>query len=300
MNIIRNISIALMLGMAFLNTTTYAKSVADDELPGMATTLGNEGEGGQSKETEDSDKGGNNEESSKKTGSDSKSDSKKSIDLLSVIALIVGVGGVAFGGFCFMNLKTLQTTFDKLRERNKKNFKELSGRVEQLQQETAVYRQKLERNQSEISMLQSAQSSIKNVLQSLSSQSGGSVYSQAQASQRAHSSISESYQPAQESIKLYCGVPRGGVFANPSHTQTRQSLYQIIDNGGNTAKYAFIDDQNCAMVASRSTSDFLDPGCVISGPQDKGFSRVRTITPGSVRKSSNGWVIESKAVVELV
>lgn len=222
------------------------------------------------------------------------------MDMLSIIALIVGVGGVAVGGFCFMNLKAVKTNFDKLKERNKKNFIEINGRIEQLQQELAGCRQKIERNQSEISMLQSAQSSMKNVLQAFNTNTQPGVPAFGRASQRVHSTMEETNHPVQETVKLYCGVPRGGVFTNPSHSQSRQSLYIIMDNGGNTGRYTFIDDKNCAMVASRSTSDFLDPGCVISGPQDKSFSRVRTITPGSVRRSSNGWVIESKAVVELI
>ena len=293
-----------MLSMASLNTMTYAKTIVDIELPGNEGNIPNENETNIPNEDEiapsieEDSKNDSNEKARTEFRSKAKSDSKKSIDWLSIIALFVGVGGVAFGGFCFMNLKALQSNFDKFRERNKKNFKELNGRIEQLQQENATYRQKIEKSQMDISMLQAAQSSIKNVLQSLNSQSGETGYSQ--SSQRVHSSMGGTNQPIQETVRLYSGVPRGGIFAKLSPTRQNESFYMITDNGGNTAKYTFIDDKNCAMVASRSTSDFLDPGCVISGPQGRSFSRVRTITPGIVRKSSNGWVIESKAVVELV
>ncbi|MDE5997192.1 MAG: hypothetical protein K2G77_03165 [Muribaculaceae bacterium] len=225
---------------------------------------------------------------------------KNSVNWISIIALLLGAGGVAIGALNLINIKNLQSNFFKAKDKNKKNFKDFDGRLEAMKQSVELSRQKNERYEREILRLQTELSSNKAALQTTLGQQNLQVKDY--SAEHAHTpyAAAASRQSVSESVTLYSGVPRGGVFSNISRSQTTQSLYVITDNGGNTGTYSFIDGRSSAMVAARSTSDFLDPGCIISGNQNQNFTRVRTITPGVVHKTANSWAIDYKALVELV
>lgn len=303
---IRNITTALVLSMSLSGTLCAVHAQENEELQ-----MGKEAqiESSENTVTEDPNLEEKDitaeDEQVVMENSDNKSDKKNkrsnengSSNIFTIIALVLGLGGVGIGAVSFLNVKKLDEKLGKVREGYKKKFADLNGRVESLQQELALTRQKAERNQNEISKLQANQAALRNLAQQGYGQS--TPTSQDTAPHYSHTGATASHQPVQAEVRLYCGVPRGGIFSGVSRTQSRQSLYVITDNGGNTGKYSFVDDRDSAMVAARSTSDFLEPGCVISGSANPNFTRVRTITPGTVRKTANGWAIESKAVVELV
>ncbi len=299
----RSIAMALMVAISLVAFSIYADPTEENASPdtGIKAPVETmqsdqqqpsdvEGTDNQKKEQRD----GSKAEQGKPKQRDPKKD-KQSAPWLSIIALILGAGGVALGGLNLKNVTTLQEKLDKLRERNKKTIPDLKGRVEFLEQELTLARKKIEKNELDISMLNA---SIK-AYQHSQDQKYNSVQDQP-VQQHYQAAAAPTHQAVEEPVKLYCGVPKGGLFSNATRNQSRQSLYVITDNGSNIGKYSFVDGRESAMVAARSTSDFLDPGCIISGNQNSNFSRVRTITPGTVRKTPTGWIIESKAVVELI
>lgn len=297
---IRSIATAFIVAISLFGTYSYANP--SEDMPSSEEGISASQESAESaKQQDDFEQNDNiaqdNQNKSKQENKrGSKAKDKQSISWLSIIALLLGAGGIALGGLNMKNVNTLQTKLDNLRERNKKTIPDLKGRIEFLEQELTLARKKIEQNQLDISRLSS---SIKATSQSIHEQKNYTT--QDQPTQQYHQpSSAPMHQTAQEDVKLYCGVPKGGLFSNANRTQSRQSLYVITDNGSNSGKYSFVDGRESAMVAARSTSDFLDPGCIISGNQNPNFSRVRTITPGTVRKTPNGWMIESKAIVELI
>ncbi|MDE5886017.1 MAG: hypothetical protein K2H46_00335 [Muribaculaceae bacterium] len=225
---------------------------------------------------------------------------KNSINWVSVIALLLGIGGVAIGALNLLSIKNLQSYFNKTKDKNKKNFKNIEERLEAMKQSLELSRQKIERCENDILKLKTELSANRAASQSVYVQQSPHATDYSTEHPRTPYGSVGARQTGSDPVSLYSGVPRGGVFSNISRNQTTQSLYVITDNGGNSGTYSFIDGRSSAMVAARSTSDFLDPGCIISGNQNQNFTRVRTITPGVVHKTANGWVIDSKAVVELV
>ncbi len=296
-----------MVAVSLLGTTTYA-TTPDDEQPSGAinitsqeTTSTEAPEAAPEKDMETEKEDGKKEDTRKpkrNTNSDKK-DSRRteqsSISWLSIFALVLGAGGVAIGALNLKNVNTFNSKLDKLRERNKKTIPELKTRIETLEQELSSARKKIEQNEMHLSRVDASMKA-----QAQSSYEQNTHFSQEQPVQQNYQPSVKPTHSVQEPVKLFCSMPRGGVFTNATPNKLRQSLYVITDNGGNVAQYSFVDGRDSAMVAARSTSDFLDPGCIISGNQNPNFTRVRTITPGTVRKTPNGWAIESKAVVELI
>lgn len=99
---------------------------------------------------------------------------------------------------------------------------------------------------------------------------------------------------------LYVGSPRDNVFVGSRRTFTPgQSLYQINDRGAATAEYSIANRKEAIMVALRSITDFIEPGCSIDGEPSMYPSSIITITPGIVRRNGNSWIIEKKATVKI-
>lgn len=296
----RSIAMALMVAISLVAFSIYADPTeettsSDTGIKAPMETMHSDQQ--QRRDTDNKEqeqRGGSKANQRESKQRDTKKD-KQSAPWLSMIALILGAGGVALGGLNLKNVTTLQEKLDKLRERNKKMLPDLKGRVEFLEQELALARKKIEKNELDISRLNA---SIR-ASQHTQDQKYNSLQDQP-IQQHYQPTAAPTHQTVEEPVRLYCGVPKGGLFTNATRNQSRQSLYVIIDNGSCVGKYSFVDGRESAMVAARSTSDFLDPGCIISGNQNSNFSRVRTITPGTVRKTSTGWRIESKAVVELI
>lgn len=303
---IKNIAVAVMLVMSMLGSMAYAKPGEESQTEQTIQvpediSVGNVNE----VNSEDAVVLQESSESSKmkpkdKTQNRNKGKEKNPVNWISVIALLLGIGGVAIGVLNLISIKNLQSFFNKSKDKNKKNFKDIEGRLEAIKQSLELSRQKLEKYENELYRLNTELSANKAVNQTLQGQPSPNATEYSSEHFRSSSVKAAPRQNESTPISLYCGVPRGGAFSNISRNQTSQSLYVISDNGGNTGTYSFIDGRSSAMVAARSTSDFLVPGCIISGNQNPNFTRVRTITPGVVHKTANGWVIDSKAVVELV
>lgn len=218
----------------------------------------------------------------------------------SIIALLLGAGGVGFGVFNYKKLNDLQSDFDKYKDKSKKGRKNIEERIDALQQDIDLSRHKIEKNMGDIAALQSMGVIHKATEQTTSPQRiSEPTCNVSEQPRRVYESVPQN-QSVREPEMLYCGVPSGGVFTNISKVKNRQSLYVITDKGGNTATYTFLDNPDTATIAARSKTDFLDPGCVISGDQDGSFRSVRTIRPGVVQKTTTGWRIISKAEVKLV
>ena len=172
------------------------------------------------------------------------------------------------------------------------------NRIKQLQLEMASFCKRMEKIQADYEIMDSNLLSLKGSLSPINPRQMPSYYRQ--GTQPSSATSSETHPLRREPMNLYCEVPLEGVFKNLSRIRSSKSLYYITYNGGVIGRYSFIDDRDCAMAAARSISYFLDPGCEIYESQKNAFSRVRTITPGTVRKTSKGWIIESKAVVQLI
>ncbi|MDE5791773.1 MAG: hypothetical protein K2H96_11175 [Muribaculaceae bacterium] len=244
-----------------------------------------------------------NESRSHRRGTRSENSDKKeksSTSGISIIALLLGAGGVGFGVFNYKKLNALRAGFNKYKNNSKKEKKNIEERIDALQQDIDLSRHKIEQNMGEIASLQSMGARNKASEQTTSPQrTSESTGNASEQPRRAYENVAQN-QHVHEPEILYCGVPTGGVFTNISKIKNRQSLYVITDKGGNTATYTFLDDPNTAMIAARSKTEFLDPGCVISGDQNGSFRSVRTIHPGVVQKTATGWRIISKAEVKLV
>lgn len=305
-----------MLTASLFGTTTYAFTQAEeklnDQLPAteaeggiQAANKPTDGEDIPSDEekqaTEQLDRQKRAERDEKKSDRNNRKPDKTPISWVSILALVVGAGGVAMGVTNRKSLVNLDNKNKDLKNSTAKSLTEITGRIDAIQQDLAAARQKIDRQEKEINNLRLTQNNLKASMNSPLDIQGSPLTDASVQNYQAAATIAPQ-QPAQQTIKLlYCGAPKDGVFTNPSRTPTNKALYVITYTGDIPSHYSFVDTREGAMLAARSTSEFLDPGCVISGAKNPNFTKVKTINPGTVRRSQNGcWVIESKAVVELV
>lgn len=314
---IRTITTAMMLSASLLGTATYALTPGEGPEKVESGEISTEAQGinGNTPSVEDKDQMSAEEASAsagleaanaaKETDRETKRDKKKSdsssTNWLGIIALVVGAGGVAIGMTNRKSLENLDKNNKELKNSSAKSFEEMKGRIDGLQQELANAQQTIARQNSNLAALRKAQASLSaNMSPSYDQQTVSASETPAQHYQAAAPAASQ--QAAPQTIRIYCGAPNGGVFTNTSRTSSNKTLYIITYNPGDaTSTYSFVDTRDGAMLAARSISDFLEPGCVVSGTKNPNFTKVKTIKPGTVRRQANGcWAIEEKAIVELI
>lgn len=307
---IRTITIAVMLSASLLGTATDALAQIDEPekeetsepaAPGLQGNTSESQEGDQmtaeEKSASDALKADKTSEyPGKKTKREKKSSDSSSADWWGIIALVVGAGGAALGVTNRKSLENIDKNNKELKASTNKTISELTGRIANLEQNLSNARQMTEKLDREIANMRKATLNT-----NMNSSFAPTQEAPAQHYQPAAPSSMPQQQPSQQTIKFYCGAPKDGVFTNTSRTPSNKALYVITYDGETPSKYSFADTPEGAMLAARSMTEFLEPGCVISGAKNDNFRKVKTITPGTVRRQGNGcWVIENKAVVELV
>ena len=238
----------------------------------------------QSPRLERAEKAGESRSSSSSTG-------------LTIVALVIGLGGCAIGGFSFIQLRKHEEKFRKFQENAKRDMKILKSEIDDLaQQNTSLTKSLREVRTSLIAPVGvSKKTSAETAKTAVKSPTQGTSKSQQQVLRPV---VQEKPRPIKP---IYMSFPANGVFTGGATTYSPgRSLYVIEDNGGNSAKFRFIDDTTAATIAARSLSTFLESGCIIRGDSDISFSKVKTLSDGEVIKTPVGWRIERRAEVELI
>ena len=228
-----------------------------------------------------------------------KSEKKQSSNLLSIVALLIGLSGSAVGGMAFLKVNKGEEELKKLRDAYAKDKEAMKAQISNLNNSVSNIKLTLSDVKSELSRCISIQNSVNygqdNVRDNITEESYVEKLVDSQTNTQNRSQLSAPF-------KQYFGTPNQGVFSNPSQNYVAgKTLYYVQGNtGDHIASYFYMDNTEAAFIAARSISRFVEIGCVIRGEIRNNFSKVVTVKPGTVVRTSFGWKIETKAVVELV
>lgn len=214
--------------------------------------------------------------------------------LLALIGCVLGIGGLAVGVLCMLQIKKSNEAVKKLQKKNDQNIAKLKEFIE-------IHQNELNRTSVSLRDLDQEVGSFKTMLSKPVAHAAAS-YSQPQREDPIVSDQVNSYRPAPvETTEQYFGVPNNNTFSGPSAKYVSgKTLYKINDNGSRTASFSFVTNPEAATVAKRSVSRFLECACVIAGDSGDEFSKIVTTTPGTVEREGSGWRIVRKAQVQLM
>lgn len=239
------------------------------------------------------------QESSVMTKIQASSESKaSSSNWLSVVALVVSLIAISGTVMAFLKLLSLEKRLELFKDNIKKNRAEIkanldfiTGNITTLSSMVKLLDSNVQAYQLKITSL-SPDTTDRTILQQSVKKNEGTKYPTIEPQQRT----------APRPVKtLFAGAPHNGAFTKTTTTNyiSGQSLYTIDDNGESICQYTYIDNVETAIIGARSLSSFVESGCVVNDSKPQ-FKRIKTIKPGNVRRISTGWVIVTKAVVQLL
>lgn len=101
------------------------------------------------------------------------------------------------------------------------------------------------------------------------------------------------------SNRVYAGIPNDDYVFNEVSPNfiPGESLYVITFSGVN-GRFELVNNQEALMLAKQSLSLCVERACSVEDEYSGRVSKIETITPGAVTKTSGGWQISKKAVVK--